>query len=152
MFDGVQYFPALSTRAHEQLAYAKCPSTVKDRMVPIVTLTRYNKEETLEETASILLNDLDGRFAIVDFDPLPREMTSAEESAERRRRRDEVRAASSQKQPRPRSTRELASDAERRRKTNAFNGDINKLTDPRHGPIRWVEMIVSATNSPPCLC
>ncbi len=141
MFDGIQYFPALSTRAHEQLAYAKCPSSIKDRMVPIVTLTRYDREETLEETASILLNDLDGRPAIVDFDPVPREMTSAEEAAERRRRKQEVRAATGQKQSRPRSERELANDAERRRKTEAFNGDINKLTDPRHGPIRWIETI-----------
>lgn len=141
MFDGIQYFPALSTRAHEQLAYAKCPSSIKDRMVPIVTLTRYDREETLEETASILLNDLDGRPAIVDFDPLPREMTSAEEAAERRRRKQEVRAATGQKQSRPRSERELANDTERRRKTEAFNGDINKLTDPRHGPIRWIETI-----------
>lgn len=64
MFDEIQYFPALSTRTHEQLAYAKCSPSVKDRMVPIVTLTRYDKEETLEETASILLNDLGGRSAI----------------------------------------------------------------------------------------
>ncbi len=141
MFDGIQYFPAMSTRAHEQLAYAKCPSSVKNRMVPIVTLTRYDREETLEETASILLNDLDGRPAIVDFDPLPREMTSAEEAAERRRRKQEVRAATGQKEARARSPKELANDAERRRKTAAFNGDIHNLTDPRQGPIRWVEMI-----------
>ena len=141
MFDEIQYFPALSTRTHEQLAYAKCSPSVKDRMVPIVTLTRYDKEETLEETASILLNDLGGRSAIVDFDALPRAITSLEEAAEQRRRKQAVRAASGEKPTRPRSEKELANDAERRRKAQAFNDDINKLTHPLHGPIRWVEMI-----------
>ncbi len=141
MFDGIQYFPALSTRAHEQLAYAKCSADVKDKMVPIVTLTRYGNEETLEETATILLSDLDGRAAIVDFDPVPRPTTSKEEAAERRRRKQEAKAKLGQPPSRERSEKELASDEERRRKATAFVGDIGKLTDPINGPLRWVDMM-----------
>ncbi len=141
MFDGSPYFPAMSTRVHEQLAYAKCPDEVKDAMVPIITLTRYKNSETLAETASVLLNDLGGRSAIVDFDPEPRPTTSAEEAAERRKRSAEARVAKGEQPGRPRSETQLANDAENRRRTEVFNQHVNDLVDPHAGASRWIEMI-----------
>ncbi|WP_074061602.1 beta family protein [Rhizobium etli] len=141
MFDGRPYFPAMSTRVHEEFAYSKCPDDVKDAMVPIVTLTRYAKGETLLETATVLLEDLGSRPAIVDFDPEPKPTTSVEEATERRRRREITRAAAGQKAGRPRSEKELANDEKNRKKTEAFNRHIIELTDPTHGAVRWVDMI-----------
>ncbi|MBO0132279.1 beta family protein [Agrobacterium burrii] len=141
MFDGSPYFPAMSTRVHEQLAYAKCPDDVKDAMVPIVTLTRYKKSETLAETASVLLSDLGGRSAIVDFDPEPRPTTSAEEAAERRKRNAEARMAKGEPPARPRSIKQLGNDAENRHRTEVFNQHVSDLIDPRGGASRWIEMI-----------
>lgn len=141
MFEGSPYFPAFSTRAHEQLAYSKCPDDVKDGMVPIVTLTRYGKAETLLETADVLLSDLRGRTAIVDFDPEPRATTSEEQASERRRRKAEARAAKGEQPTRPRTIKQLAREGEDRGRTEAFNRHVGELTDPRGGAARWIDMI-----------
>ncbi len=141
MFDGSLYFPAMSTRVHEQLAYSKCSDQVKDLMVPVVTLTRYGKSESLLETADVLLADLAGRTAIVDFDPEPRPTTSAEEAAGRRKRKEEARLAKGGKPGRPRTEKQLAMDAENRRRTDLFNKHVEDLIDPYGGGARWIEMI-----------
>ncbi|WP_407976475.1 beta family protein [Brucella pseudogrignonensis] len=141
MFALKTYFPALSTRVHEQLAYAKCSDAVKDAVVPIVTLTRYDKASTLAETAEILIRDLAGRPAIVDFDPQPRQTTSIEEDRERRRRKAEEREEKGLPPSRERSAKELANDKARKDQVAAFNVDLSRFTDPVHGVVRWVDMI-----------
>ncbi|SEH24140.1 hypothetical protein [Rhizobium sp. NFR12] len=151
MFDRDLYFPAMSTRVHEQLAYSKCSADVKDRMVPIVTLTRYGKSETLLETAEVLLADLDGRNAIVDFDPEPRPTTSAEEATERRKRKEEARIAKGGSPGRPRTEKQLALDAENRRRTDVFNKHVEGLIDPNGGGVHWVEMISELPDLVPIL-
>lgn len=75
----------------------------------------------LAETASVLLNDLAGRRAIVDFDPIPRPTTSAEEAAERRRRNNAKRVARGREPSRPRSDKQLANQDSDREKTERFN-------------------------------
>ncbi len=151
MFDRDLYFPAMSTRVHEQLAYSKCSPAVKDRMVPIVTLTRYGKSETLLETAEVLLADLDGRNAIVEFDPEPRPTTSADEATERRKRKEEARIAKGGNPGRPRTENQLAMDAENRRRTNVFNRHVEELSDPNGGGVRWVEMMSDIPDLVPIL-
>lgn len=141
MFSGRPYFPAMSTRVHEEFAYSKCTDNVKDSVVPIVTLTRYAKGETLLETTEVLLEDLGNRSAIVDFDPEPKPTTSVEEAAERRRRKEVTKATAGQKAGRLRSERELANDDKNRKKTESFNRHISELMDPATGPTRWIDMI-----------
>lgn len=141
MFNSKTYFPALSTRVHEQFAYVKCSDAVKDAIVPIVTLTRYDKAATLAETAEILIRDLAGRPAVVDFDPQPRQTTSAEEDRERRRRKAEEREEQGLPPARERSAKELANDKARKDQVAAFNVDLSRFTDPLDGVVRWVDMI-----------
>lgn len=141
MFDGNPYFAAMSTRDHELLAYGQCTDEIKDAMVPIVTLTRRSTEDTLQETASIFLNDIAGRQAIVDFDPEPRVIKSAEVTAERRRRLADARKERGEPPARARSAKELANDEERRRKTSAFNRNVAELMDPLDGAVKWTDMI-----------
>ncbi|QRM45774.1 hypothetical protein [Rhizobium sp. BG4] len=134
------YFPSISTRVGEFLAYDLCDAAIKDAMMPIVTLTRYEETESFADAAHALVGGLDGRPAIVDFDAKPRIVTSAAEAVERRRRAAIRRAAAGQNPARPRSERELANDAERTRKTVAFNDNLQRLLDPKTGPTAWLEM------------
>ncbi|WFU49114.1 beta family protein [Sinorhizobium terangae] len=141
MFETTSYFPSLTTRAGELSAYDQCYAPVKDALIPIFTLTRNADTESLVDSAAALVAALDGRSAIVDFDPRPRKVTSLAEAAEKRRRANLRRAQSGQREGRPRSEKELANDAERLRRTEAFNESLTSLTEPSRGPFRWLELV-----------
>lgn len=141
MFENTSYFPALTTRAGELGAYQECYDLVKDSIVPIFTLTRYAETESLVDSAEALMEALGGRRAIVDFDGRPRPVTSLAEAAERRRRENLKRAAAGRDESRPRSERELANDARRLRRTEAFNRELSDLLDPGQGPSRWLQLL-----------
>ncbi|MBB4954574.1 hypothetical protein H4S14_002463 [Agrobacterium vitis] len=141
MFENTSYFPALTTRAGELGAYQECFDPVKDAMVPIFTLTRYAETESLADSAAALVEALGGRRSIVDFDSRPRPITSLAEAAERRRRKNLRKVEAGEKESRPRSERELANDAERLRKTEAFNRELSNLLEPSQGPSRWLQLL-----------
>jgi hypothetical protein len=141
MFDLVSYFPALTTRAGELAAYQQSLSAVRDALVPIFTLTRYAETKSLADSAAALIDALEGRPAIVDFDIRPRPVTSLAEAEERRRRTNLRRVQAGQNASRPRSDRQLAGDAERLRRTEAFNRELASLVEPSQGPRRWLELL-----------
>ncbi|MFK0209202.1 hypothetical protein [Agrobacterium sp. NPDC090283] len=141
MFESATYFPALTTRAGELGAYDQCYDPVKDSIVPIFTLTRYAETESLVDSAEALMEALGGRRSIVDFDGRPRPVTSLAEAAERRRRENLKRVATGRNETRPRSERELANDAQRIRRTEAFNRELSDLLDPAQGPSRWLQLL-----------
>lgn len=141
MFENASYFPALTTRAGELGAYQQCYDPVKDAMIPIFTLTRYAETESLIDSAGALVEALGGRRSIVDFDGRPRPVTSLAEAAERRRRKNLKRVEAGQDESRPRSERELANDAERLRRTEAFNRELSDFLDPSQGPSRWLQLL-----------
>ncbi|MGO7421926.1 hypothetical protein ACCT09_18945, partial [Rhizobium ruizarguesonis] len=141
MFETTSYFPSLTTRAGELTAYEQCYAPVKDALVPMFTLTRYAETESLVDSAVALMVALDGRPALVDFDTRPRKVTSLAEAEERRRRANLRRVQSGEKEGRPRSQKELARDAERLRKTEAFNESLAGLAEPSRGPFRWLDLV-----------
>jgi hypothetical protein len=140
MFEEISYFPSLTTKAGELLAYEQSYSPVKDGLMPIFTLTRYGETESFADAAAALVGALEGRRAIVDFDPRPRKVTSLAEAAEQRRRKNLRKIESGGKEGRPRSERELANDAERLRRTESFNANLLDLLDPAVGPQRWLDL------------
>ncbi|NLS16180.1 hypothetical protein HGP16_06365 [Rhizobium sp. P40RR-XXII] len=140
MVDGI-YFPCLSTKAFEFLAYEKSDEGVKDGCIPVVTLTRYGKAESFQEAAGFLLSALDGRPAIVDFDPTPVEVTSAAEAERDRQRRSAARVQTGGKPIKGRSERQLASDQRDRDGKEAFNTHLEMLGDPVKGPTSWIGII-----------
>ena len=140
METGRGYFPSISTRVGEISAYDRCDEATKDLITPIVTLARYKVTESFAEAATALVAGLEGRPAVVDFDPIPRLVTSAAEALERRERSNLIRLKSGRKAARPRSAKELANDAERTRKTEAFNLNLRSLLDPLAGPYAWLEL------------
>lgn len=141
MFENASYFPALTTRAGELGAYEQSYDPVKDSIVPIFTLTRYAETESLADSAEALMEALGGRRSIVDFDGRPRPVTSLAEAAERRRRENLKRVAAGGNESRPRSERELANDAQRLRRTEAFNRELSDLLDRAQGPARWLQLL-----------
>lgn len=151
MFDTTTYFPTLTTKAGELLAYEHCYPEVKDGMVPIFTLTRYEDTETFADSAAALMSALKGRPAIVDFDPAPRTVTSLAEAAERRRRANLKRVESGGTAGRPRSERQLANDVARLQRTEVFNAGIAALMEPSAGPRRWLDLIASFPDLVPIL-
>ncbi len=141
MFDAISYFPVLTTRAGELNAYEQCYPDVKNAMVPVFTLTRYAETESFANSAAALTGALEGRPAIVDFDPRARPVTSLAEAAERRRRNNLRRVQAGQSESRPRSERQLANDAQRLRRTEAFNRSLADLMNPSEGPSRWLDLV-----------
>lgn len=142
MFDGM-YFPCMTTKAFEFLAYEKSENEIKDRCLPVVTLTRHGKAETFEEAIGFLSSALQDRPAIVDFDPTPTQVTSAAEAERDRKRRSDERVAAGGKPIKARSERQLATDQRDRERKNAFNAHLQMLGDPDQGAISWISIIAN---------
>jgi hypothetical protein len=140
MFDGM-YFPCMSTKAFEFLAYEKSGDDVKDRCLPVVTLTRAGKGESFAEAAEILLAALGQRPAIVDFDPTPLEVTSAAEAEKNRQRRSAKRVGSGGKPIKDRSEKQLAAEQRDRERKDAFNDHLAMLGDSQKGPLSWIRIV-----------
>lgn len=142
MFEGM-YFPCMTTKAFEFLAYEKSENGVKDQCLPVVTLTRHGKAETFEEAIGFLLSALDGRPAIVDFDPTPTQVTSAAEAERDRQRRSDERVAAGGKPIKARSEKQLATDQRDRDRKNAFNAHLQMLGDPLQGALSWMAILAA---------
>lgn len=135
------YFPCMSTKAFEFLAYEKSKDDVKDRCLPVVTLTRYAKGESFEEATDFLLSALGTRPAIVDFDPTPLEVTSAAEAERDRQRRSDKRVSSGGKPIKERTANQLAAEQRDRDRKDAFNAHLAMLCDLEEGPLSWIRIV-----------
>jgi hypothetical protein len=114
------YFPCLSTKAFEFLAYEKSDDGVKDRCFPIVMLTRHRKAESFQDAAGFLLSALGDHPAIVDFDPTPIDVTSAAEAERDRQRRSAARVATGGDPIKDRSDKQRTANQRDRARREAF--------------------------------
>ncbi|MEI5679526.1 MULTISPECIES: beta family protein [unclassified Mesorhizobium] len=135
-----KYFPCFSTRAFEFMAYSRCSNSVKDSILPVITLTRQKLAESFSDTFDLVSDAAEGRPIILDFDTTPRVVTSAEEAAAIRRQKAAKREALDGKKPRERTEKELARYAELRRRTEQFNAHLRGFLEPRHGAAAWIAM------------
>ncbi|MEA3536993.1 beta family protein [Rhizobium sp. CC-YZS058] len=145
------YYPCLSTKAFELLAYERASEDVKDRCFPVVTLTRHRNAESFAEAAAALLDALAGRGAIVDFDSTPAAITSAAEAEQERRRRSAELVRLGGVPIRERSERQLASDQRQRDRKEAFNTHLRMLADEVEGPLQWIRIVAGLDNLLPCI-
>lgn len=134
------YFPCFSTRPFEFMAYSRCADQVKDSILPVITLTRQSEAESYSATLDLVSEASDGRPVIVDFDTIPRPVTSEEEAAAIRRQKAAKLKAQDGKPPRERTAKELARYAELRRQTEQFNNHLRGLMDPLDGSTAWIGM------------
>ncbi|TIS13834.1 MAG: hypothetical protein E5X09_07145, partial [Mesorhizobium sp.] len=130
------YFPSFSTRPFEFKAYAHCTETIKDSIIPIVTLTRQTRAESFSDSIDLVSDVSQGRPVIVDFDRTPRPLTTEAEAADKRRQKAEKRGTPS----RDRTKKEIAHYAELRRETEQFNAHLSGLKDPVTGSVSWIRM------------
>lgn len=130
------YYPSFATKSFELRAYEKCADSVKNSMVPIVTLTRIKSEDSLQDSLDLIGNLTGGRRFIVDFSTALRPITSAEEAVELRR----LRALKKNRAvPGKRSEKQLAGDEKRRGQTQDFNSQIQRFVGSEKGNTEWIE-------------
>src|ERR1700733_3428155 len=86
-----KYFPSFSTREAELKAYKELPSPIRDPMLPAVTLTRQKFEQSLYPSLSVVREAAQERPLIIDFDPMPKTLTTEGELREERRLSNEKR-------------------------------------------------------------
>lgn len=130
------YYPSFVTKPFELRAYEKCAVSVKDSMVPLVTLTRIKSEDSLQDALDLISNLTAGRRFIVDFSTTLRPITSEQEAAELRRLKALKKNLAV---PRKRSDKQLAGDEKRRERTQDFNSQIQRFSGSEKGNTEWVE-------------
>jgi hypothetical protein len=139
------YFPAFSTREHELNAYNHADSAAKDRMLPVVTLTREREASSLADSVASLAAAAGGRPVIVDFDPEPRPVASHEEIEIRRREKAAKRKAEGKKPFVP-SPKQEERYRLQRENTIEFNRTLELLKSPAGGYAAWMALALSGPN------
>lgn len=66
-FDNQKYYPALRTRPAEMDGYSQLAPSIKDQLLPIITLGAWPRAEGLDQSLSSALGALDGRPFILDL-------------------------------------------------------------------------------------
>lgn len=144
------YCPSFSTKQWDFLAYAKCSTDVKDRVVPVVKLTRVKDGRSFADSLEYLDKALGDRPAFIDFDPTIDPIKTAAEAAEERRLKNVQRRELGQDAARDRSAKELQLDESRRETKRAFNAGINELLQTG-GFHRWIDVVEARSNLVPVL-
>lgn len=139
------YFPAFSTRVHELKAYAHVDPAAKDRMLPVVTLTREREASSLAPSVASLAEAAGGRPVIVDFDPEPRPVESPDEIEVRRREKAAKRVAEGKKPFVPSLKQEERYRLQRECKIE-FNRSLEALKSPIGGYAAWTGLALSGPN------
>lgn len=139
------YFPAFSTREHELNAYDRVDSAAKDRMLPVVTLTREREASSLAGSVASLAAAAGGRPVIVDFDPEPRPVATPEEIEIRRREKAAKREIDGKKPFVP-SPKQEERYRLQRENTIEFNRSLELLKSPAGGHSAWTGLALSEPN------
>lgn len=139
------YFPAFSSREHELNAYGRADSAAKNRMLPVVTLTREREASSLADSVASVAAAAEGRPVIVDFDPEPRPVASPEEIQTRRREKAAKREADGKKPFVP-SVKQEERYRLQRENTIEFNRSLEVLKSPAGGYAAWTGLALSGPN------
>ena len=139
------YFAAVASRENEFRGYSNLADSAKDRITLVVTLTRINRATDFEPALASVLEAVDGRPVIVDFDPEPKPEKS-DNDVEAGRRIKELRAAALGRSIRALSDRQLADHARQRAETRAFNQEVHRMRSPDGGYAAWRQLSTGSPN------
>lgn len=133
------------SRVYELNAYDDADPAAKDRMLPVVTLTREREASSLADSVASFAAAAGGRPVIVDFDPEPRPVASPEEIETRRREKAAKREADGKKPFVP-SPKQEERYRLQRENTIEFNRSLEVLKSPAGGHAAWTGLALSGPN------
>lgn len=140
-----RYFPAFSTRDAEQRAYNELGSSILDRIVPVITLTRERDAPSLQDSIDSVLQTAAGRQVIVNFDPTPRPIkTAAQIAADRQKTADKRRTQG--KDPYSPTANQEARFQRQRDVTREYNTWLAGLLNSSGGFAAWRTFALAAPN------
>lgn len=152
--DFQSYFPAVTSKENELRGYEMAGDSIKDQVVPIVTLMRRGTNTTLEETLDVVLDAVSERPVIIDFDVGLKPVHSDdvyELRAEKRRKAKEEKGIIS----RPLTEKQKAAGLRRREAaraaTIAFNNHVTELRSPDNSYGNWRALSRLAPNIIPII-